>query len=368
MADGDDDQPKKKGNSLPLWGNTQTMNLNNLVVTNILSSPYFKNDLIKLKTFHEVVDEIYYKVEHLEPWERGSRKTHGQVGMCGGVRGVGAGGIASTSFCLLFKLFTLKLTEKQVFALINHPDSPYIRALGFMFVRYCQDPKKFWYWFEQYLEDEEEVDPKAGGGSMMTIGQMVRSFILKLDWYGTLFPRIPVPVHKDLEKKLKDRNLCDDRKRKANEVTDEPKQPEPEARDKREEKSQFGEAERYAKLKREEDRRDRDSSHSRHSSSSRQDDRHKDRDRKRERDREGHGHDRRDRDRDRGSRGKDHKRERDRERKRSRSPRKRSRSPRRGSRSPRRRSRSPPRHSRSPVKSKDRHGHRSKSPKMREYR
>ena len=24
------------------------------------------------------------QVEHLEPWERGSRKTHGQVGMCGG--------------------------------------------------------------------------------------------------------------------------------------------------------------------------------------------------------------------------------------------------------------------------------------------
>jgi len=28
----------------------------------------------------------------LEPWERGSRKTSGQTGMCGGVRGVGAGG------------------------------------------------------------------------------------------------------------------------------------------------------------------------------------------------------------------------------------------------------------------------------------
>ena len=25
------------------------------------------------------------KVEHLEPWEKGSRKTAGQVGMCGGV-------------------------------------------------------------------------------------------------------------------------------------------------------------------------------------------------------------------------------------------------------------------------------------------
>lgn len=41
--------------------------------------------LFKLKTYHEVVDEIYYQVKHLEPWERGSRKTAGQTGMCGGV-------------------------------------------------------------------------------------------------------------------------------------------------------------------------------------------------------------------------------------------------------------------------------------------
>ena len=81
--------------------------------------------------------------------------------MCGGVRGVGTGGIVSSTFCLLFKLFTLKLTEKQVYALINHTDSAYIRALGFMFIRYCQHPNTFWEWFEPYLEDDEEVDPKV---------------------------------------------------------------------------------------------------------------------------------------------------------------------------------------------------------------
>jgi len=43
-------------------------------------------NLYELKTYHEVIDEIYYKVQHLEPWEKGSRKTSGQTGMCGGVR------------------------------------------------------------------------------------------------------------------------------------------------------------------------------------------------------------------------------------------------------------------------------------------
>lgn len=66
----------------------------------------------------------------------------------------------------------------------------------------------------------------------MTIGQVVRSFLLKLDWYESLFPRIPVPIQKDVQQKLQDLNLCDDRKRKADEG--------------------FGEAEQYSKMMREE--------------------------------------------------------------------------------------------------------------------
>jgi pre-mRNA-splicing factor 38B len=51
------------------------------------------------------------------------------------VRGVGGGGIVSTAFCLLYKLYTLKLTRKQVISLTIHTDSPFIRALGFMYIR-----------------------------------------------------------------------------------------------------------------------------------------------------------------------------------------------------------------------------------------
>jgi pre-mRNA-splicing factor 38B len=122
---------------------------------NSYSFSYISVNLYELKTYHEVVDEIYYKVNHLEPWEKGSRRTSGQTGMCGGVRGVGAGGIVSTAYCLLYKLFTLKLTRKQLNGLINHCDSPYIRALGFMYIRYTLPPKDLLEWYEPYLEDEE---------------------------------------------------------------------------------------------------------------------------------------------------------------------------------------------------------------------
>lgn len=192
----------KQNNALPLWGNESTMNLNPLILANIQGSSYFKVSLFKLKTYHEVVDEIYYQVKHLEPWERGSRKTSGQTGMCGGVRGVGAGGIVSTAFCLLYKLYTLRLTRKQVNGLLTHGDSPYIRALGFMYLRFTQPPADLYDWYEDYLLDEEEIDVKAGGGQTMTIGQMVRQWLTKLDWFSTLFPRIPVPIQKQIESKL----------------------------------------------------------------------------------------------------------------------------------------------------------------------
>lgn len=42
----------------------------------------------------------------------------------------------------------------------------------------------------------QEVDPKAGGGTPSTIGQMVQAMLIKQDWFSTLFPRIPVPVAK----------------------------------------------------------------------------------------------------------------------------------------------------------------------------
>lgn len=38
----------------------------------------------------------------------------------------------------------------------------------------------------------------------MTIGQMARQWLVKLEWYSTLFPRIPVPVQKMLMEKLKE--------------------------------------------------------------------------------------------------------------------------------------------------------------------
>lgn len=52
-------------NTLPIHGNEKTMNLNTMILTNIQASPYFKVQLYELKTYHQVIDEIYTRVNLL---------------------------------------------------------------------------------------------------------------------------------------------------------------------------------------------------------------------------------------------------------------------------------------------------------------
>ncbi|KAI6191758.1 Ubiquitin carboxyl-terminal hydrolase [Aphelenchoides bicaudatus] len=204
----------KKNNILLLWGNPTTMNLNNLVLENIVQSAYYKNYLVEVVTFQQAVEEILYNVKHLEPWERGTKKLPGS-GMCGSVRGVGTGGVISSAFCLLYKLHTMRITRKQVVSLINNTQSVFVRGIGFLLIRFNQPPTDLLAWFEPYLEDTEEFDPRAGGGDTITIGQFVRQILTKLDWYGTLFPRLPFAVQKEIEAKFgnKRRERTPERKR-----------------------------------------------------------------------------------------------------------------------------------------------------------
>lgn len=65
----------------------------------------------------------------------------------------------------------------------------------------------------------------------MTIGEMVRQWLVKLEWYSTLFPRIPVPIEKDIAAKLKTRPVLY-------------RQPDPEPQHIPDEEVSFGEAER----------------------------------------------------------------------------------------------------------------------------
>ena len=97
---------------MPIHGNATTFNLENVLRQNILNSAYYrKTCAIKFNTWEEVVDAIFYDVTNVEPW------------LSGNARG------PSTAFCLLHRLFTLGPSVGQVRAMLDHGDSPYIRAV-----------------------------------------------------------------------------------------------------------------------------------------------------------------------------------------------------------------------------------------------
>jgi pre-mRNA-splicing factor 38B len=55
----------------------------------------------------------------------------------------------------------MQVTWNQMRALINHTDSPYIRCLGFLHLRYTAPPGELFDWYETYLDDPEVFTPTA---------------------------------------------------------------------------------------------------------------------------------------------------------------------------------------------------------------
>ncbi|OQS00400.1 pre-mRNA-splicing factor 38B [Achlya hypogyna] len=172
-----------KENELPVHGNATTYNLNKLLFDNIMQSVYF-GQLFALKTYHEVVDEIYYRVDHAEPLSPGTAR------------------IPSSCFCLLLKFCTMRLTHNQMTGLLTHVDSPYIRCVGFLYLRYTCDPEQLWAWYEPYLDDEEEFNASSNDKIVTTMGDWLRGLLEEINYFGTILPRIPKKILDGIKIKL----------------------------------------------------------------------------------------------------------------------------------------------------------------------
>ncbi|KAJ6369478.1 hypothetical protein OIU76_027828 [Salix suchowensis] len=73
--------------------------------------------------------------------------------------------------------------------------------VGFLYLRYAGDPKTLWNWFEPYIKDDEEFSPGTSG-RMTTMGVYLRDLLLGQYYFDTLFPRIPVPVMRQITSNL----------------------------------------------------------------------------------------------------------------------------------------------------------------------
>ncbi len=75
------------------------------------------------------------------------------------------------AWIMLLKLLTLRLSEEQVTILLNHGDSPYLRAMGALYVRYCCEPTQLWRWLGAYADDLEDFAPSRDPEARMTFQQ-----------------------------------------------------------------------------------------------------------------------------------------------------------------------------------------------------
>ncbi|KAK2961526.1 putative Pre-mRNA-splicing factor 38B [Blattamonas nauphoetae] len=112
-------------------------NLDRVLAEAILKSVYFKS-LFELRTYHEVLEEIKKEVDYLEPYIPNLLTT------------------PSSAFTLLYKLFTMHLTHKQLNGMLRN-SNVYIRALGVLYLRLTLPPGKLWDYLSDYLGDTMEI-------------------------------------------------------------------------------------------------------------------------------------------------------------------------------------------------------------------
>ena len=163
-------------------------------------------DIARHRTFEAVIDQIYYECTYATPWVPGTHKKGPNAGMQSAVRGVSNAGQPSAAFTFLLKLFILRLTRQQIKQMLEHTDSPYIRAVGFLYLRVGMGDgfKELWSWFEPYLGDPEPFEVDGSPATKTTIGEWLRRLLTDLDYFGDRLPRIPVMVQRTIDAKLKE--------------------------------------------------------------------------------------------------------------------------------------------------------------------
>jgi len=96
--------------------------------------------------------------------------------------------------------------------MLDHVDSPHIRCIGFLYLRYAADPATLWSWFEPHLHDGEPVQARQGKADT-TVGKFAQMLLSDLDYCGTRLPRPPLIVERQFKLKLLQAEKVEERAR-----------------------------------------------------------------------------------------------------------------------------------------------------------
>lgn len=174
-------------------------NVEEMLADIITNSEYFRS-LFKYGDWEHVLNEFLKHAKNIESRIPGlSRK-------------------ASTAFCCLYKLLSMKLSETKVKILLDH-DVTLVRCLGILYLRYILKPQKMWQYFEPILDDTDEVIPGADG-LKTTVGLFAAKCLKDIRYYGTTFPRIPKTIQLIFNRELIRREILRSRDDKNEYIRD----------------------------------------------------------------------------------------------------------------------------------------------------
>lgn len=160
-----------------------TYNINPILANTITASDYFLSLLAEYQSFEAVVDVIRDECVHVEPFEPG--KAH----------------LPSYAFCCMYRLFMLKLDVSQLNVMLRHK-SPYVRAIGLLYLRCIGEPSQLLGWCELHLEDETQFKPGSDVNSRpVSVADWFLNTIRDSKYYEANLQRVPVPIVRAFERK-----------------------------------------------------------------------------------------------------------------------------------------------------------------------
>lgn len=163
--------------------NPKTYGLPPLLQSHITESQHYKS-LLTVDVFEQLVEEICRFADGVEPYLTNSTT------------------LPSAAFCCLYRLLTMGLQSRQLKLLIDSSESPFVRCVGFLFVRFGLDPSQLWTWLGEYVLDDEEFKPSKEAEWVTTIGEYVEALLSQDRYYTIIFPRVPMSTKRQLEAKL----------------------------------------------------------------------------------------------------------------------------------------------------------------------
>eukprot|EP01062_Namystynia_karyoxenos_P058366 TRINITY_DN49923_c0_g1_i1.p1 TRINITY_DN49923_c0_g1~~TRINITY_DN49923_c0_g1_i1.p1 ORF type:complete len:481 (+),score=101.41 TRINITY_DN49923_c0_g1_i1:160-1443(+) len=193
--------------AMPLWDScdAETMSLEYALHRNICGDHYYKS-LFRCGTVAELIEEAKEEARAVNAWGPlqqgdhllGDRKS-GDFLVIGRKKTDMASHTNETptrTWCVLFKLFQLRPSERQLRSLIGENSKAILRAIGVLYLRFTQPPATLLEWYRPLLDDDKtrlELRP----GTHVTMAAFVRSVMLEQCYLETRFPRIPERILRD---------------------------------------------------------------------------------------------------------------------------------------------------------------------------